>query len=235
MESYVINLDRSADRLAQFRANNGFLANLQRFAAVDGGALDRAQLVSQGLIDAQLRYSDGNLGCALSHRRLWEYALRNDTALTVFEDDAILNRHFARRSAALLDGLPGDWDFVLWGWNFDTVLVVDFLPGISHAIVNCNQDSLRGQLNAYRERDFEVVAHPLVCAFGTLAYSLSPLGARKLLEASRPLRPFNLLFGGPSCTVAHTSIDIMLIAQYPKMRSFACFPPLAVTPNVRDG
>jgi len=233
MQYYLINLDRGAERLARFQADNAFLPDVQRFAAVDGGALNREKLVSQGLIDAQLAYTDGNLGCALSHLSLWETALRNDAPLTVFEDDAVLNRHFARRSAALLSGLPSDWDFVLWGWNFDTILLVDVLPGVSEASMTFDQQSLRGRLSDYQQLDFDVAAHALVCAFGTMAYSVSPRGARKMLGTCLPLRPFKLVIGGPSFTVDNRSIDVVTNALYSKMRAFACFPPLAVTPNVR--
>jgi glycosyl transferase family 25 len=233
MDSYLINLDRSTDRLARFRADNAFLPNVQRFPAVNGDALNRDTLVSQRVIDPQLAYSDGDLGCALSHLHLWETALRSDAPLTVFEDDTVLNQHFARRSAAVLDGLPEDWDIVLWGWNFDTVMVVDFLPGVSQAIVACDQEALRGRLSHFQQLDFDVAAQPLVCAFGLMAYSVSPRGARKLLGNCLPLRPFKLLIGGPSFTVENRSIDVVTNAYYPKLRAFVCFPPLVVSPNFR--
>jgi len=235
MDSYLINLDRSTDRLARFRADNAFLPNVQRFPAVNGDALNRDKLVSRRLIDPQLAYSDGDLGCALSHLHLWETALRNDAPLTVFEDDTVLNQHFARRSAALLNGLPSDWDIVLWGWNFDTVLLVDFLPGVSRAIVACDQQSLRGRLSHFQQLDFDVAAQPLVCAFGLMAYSVSPGGARKLLGNSLPLRPFKLSIGGPSFTVDNSSIDVVTNALYSKLRAFVCFPPLVVSPNFNKG
>ena len=234
MESFLINLDRSAERLARFRAANGFLSNVQRFAAIDGGALDRQKLAAQGWIDAQLRYTDGDLGCALSHMSLWETALKNEAALTVFEDDAVVNRHFARRSAALLKGLPGDWDYVSWGWNFDTVLAVELLPGISQTVMTCDQESLRGRLHLFQDLDFDVAAYPLLCAFGTMAYSISPGGARKLLGSCRPLSPFKMAIGSPNFTVVNTSIDVMLCALYPQLRAFVCVPPLVVSPNLRD-
>jgi len=234
MESFLINLDRSAERLARFHAANGFLSNVQRFAAIDGGALDRRDLVSRGVIDAQLSYSDHDLGCALSHMRLWETALKKDAALTVFEDDAVVNRRFAQRSAALLNGLPGDWDYVLWGWNFDTVLAVDLLPGISQTVMMCDQESLRGRLHMFQDLNFDVAALPLLCAFGLMAYSISPGGARKLLGSCRPLRPFKLIIGNPDFSVDNTSIDVMMSALYPQLRAFVCVPPLVVSPNVRE-
>jgi GR25 family glycosyltransferase involved in LPS biosynthesis len=234
MQSFLINLDRNAERLARFRAANGFLSNVQRFAAIDGGALDRQKLVSQGLIDAQLCYTNGDLGCVLSHMSLWETSLKNDAALTVFEDDAVVNRHFAQRSAALLNGLPRDWDYVSWGWNFDSVLAVDLLPGISQTVMTCDQESLRGRLHVFQDLNFDVAAYPLLCAFGTMAYSISPGGARKLFGSCRPLRPFKMVIGDPNFTVENKSIDVMLCALYPLLRAFVCIPPLVVSPNVRD-
>ncbi len=134
----------------------------------------------------------------------------------------------------MLNGLPGDWDYVLWGWNFDTVLAVDLLPGISQTVMICDQESLRGRLHIFQDLNCDVAAYPLLCAFGTMAYSISPGGARKLLGSCRPLRPFKMAIGSANFTVDNTSIDVMMSALYPQLRAFVCVPPLVVSPNVRD-
>jgi GR25 family glycosyltransferase involved in LPS biosynthesis len=231
VKSYVINLERSPDRLARFRADNDFLGPVERFPAIDGRALNHAGLVAAGVIDARLAYSAGALGCALSHISLWETSLRTRDALTIFEDDAVVNRHFPRRSAAIIGGLPADWDCVLWGWNFDTVLALEFLPGVSPAVMKFDQVSLRDRLEDYPLLNFDVAVHRLACAFGIMAYSISPGGARKLLGASRPLRPFSLPLPGENRSVDNFGIDTVMSALYPQLRAFAVFPPLAVSPN----
>jgi glycosyl transferase, family 25 len=234
MKNFLINLDRSPERLAQFQDANGFKRDIDRLCAVDGRALNRQALIAQGVLDAALPYSDGALGCALSHMSLWEQALETNTDTTIFEDDAVLNRHFDARSAAILEGLRGDWDCILWGWNFDTLVALDFLPGISPAVMKFDQESLRGRLDQYQSLDFDSRALPLRCAFGIMAYSVSPGGARKLLSACRPLRPFSMPLPGVARSVANHNLDVVMSAVFPQIRAFAAFPPLAVSPNVQE-
>jgi hypothetical protein len=53
---HVINLDRSPERLAEFRSVNRHLAGLSRAVAFDGSKLDLAELERQGLIRADIRH-----------------------------------------------------------------------------------------------------------------------------------------------------------------------------------
>lgn len=130
--SYLINLDRSTERLTRFRERNRHLANVMRFFAVDGGAASRSDLEETGYASRDLTHLPGALGCALSHVKLWEKAAAEDCSITVFEDDAVLSYHFERCAEQILSALPTDWDFIAWGNNFPPAFIwVDI--GVSKA------------------------------------------------------------------------------------------------------
>ena len=90
---YLINLDRSVDRLRHFNEANKHI-EFTRFAAVDGATLNRATLVERGYVNDDLPYGAGTLGCAMSHIGLWEIAAGENRSITVFEDDVIISRRF---------------------------------------------------------------------------------------------------------------------------------------------
>jgi GR25 family glycosyltransferase involved in LPS biosynthesis len=227
----LINLDRSADRLARFRAVNGFLPRIDRFAAIDGRSVDREKMKSEGLLDPRVSYTDGALGVALSHFALWDRAVRDGVALTICEDDAVLNRGFVPRADALLDTLPGGWDFVLWGWNFDQVLLVDALPGVSPCLMYCDQAHMRARADSFQALDIEPKALRLLRAFGLMCYTVTPRGAQMLLAACRPIRAMSIAIPGVKEPLPNYGVDSMCNAAYASLNAFVAFPPLAVSPN----
>jgi glycosyl transferase family 25 len=112
---HLINLDRSPERLLRFRDYNSHLKEIVRVSATDGATVDRAALVSSGYINRDLPYSDGTLGCAMSHVKLWEMAASQDRSLTIIEDDIVVSLHFEARAREILAAVPADWDFIQWG------------------------------------------------------------------------------------------------------------------------
>jgi len=86
MRSYVINLDRSPERLAfmegQFRALG---LDFQRVAAIDCQDFSGVESESSPLQPAEL-------ACLMSHRKAWQAALEHRGAYAAFfEDDAVLS------------------------------------------------------------------------------------------------------------------------------------------------
>lgn len=63
----VINLDRHVERLRTFLTTNAHVPDIVRASGVDGKSADREALRELGVISADLKYSDHNLGCALAH------------------------------------------------------------------------------------------------------------------------------------------------------------------------
>jgi glycosyl transferase, family 25 len=240
----VINLDRSKDRLAEFCRVNAHLGTAERVQAVDGTKLDQAALVASGMITPDLLcpdfYSIGGLGAAMSHLRMIDRAINQNTPITVAEDDAIFNAHFLRKASAILTSLPSDWDFILWGFNWDLFVAFEPIPGVSLCLAQLQQERLRAQADEFQKARLTPQAFALNWAFGIPCYSISPKGARIFKSRLVPLRPKVLPFpeGGrtyPNGKAFRTvGIDNHFNELYGQTKSFVCFPPLVATKNDRS-
>lgn len=193
---HVINLDRTPDRLAEFQRRNGHLRGVVRFRAVDGRSVNREKLTEDGVISADLQYTVGALGCAMSHVALWQLAVNENRPITIAEDDAIFAHRFDARSEALLLGLGADWDIVMWGFSFAQKLWVDAMPGVTRAQFEFYQGPLRENIGKYQALDAAPILLKLGHLFGIICYSVSPRGARALLDFCIPLRPGLIDFAG---------------------------------------
>ncbi len=231
MKIHVINLDRSAERLREFQRWNGHLPGIQRFPAIDGATIDRQALIAARTIAPGLKYTDGAIGCALSHLHFWEAAAAGPTAVTVCEDDAIFHHGFLEHALRLLASLPEDWDLVLWGWNFDSILLFDLLPGVSPCLGVFDQAKLRGAADHYQRLPLTPGLFRLVRAFGTVCYTLSPSGARKLLDRCLPIQPFTIPFPMVNPEFPNNGIDIAMNREYEAVNAYVSLPPLVVTAN----
>jgi len=231
MTVHLINLDRDTDRLAEFMARNAHVPDVVRVSAIDGKTTDRKSLHGLGIISPDLTYTDGNLGCALSHIRLWRRALKEQRVLTIAEDDTSFARNFQSAHNALLKRLPEDWDFVLWGWNFDHFVWTEIPEGVAPSILRFDQDSLRKNIEIFRASDISPSAFRLHHAFGAMCYSLTPRGARVLLDTCLPLSNVNIQFDNEGLAYRNNGIDCIMNAAYPLMKSFVCIPPLVASEN----
>jgi len=231
---YVINLDRDHERMRTFTELNGHLVEFVRFSAVEGRLMDRVALREAGTIKSDLTYNNGQLGCALSHLELWRFAVRENRVVTVAEDDVIFARDFDTAHKAFVDRLPEDWSIVLWGWNFDRSVWAEIPEGVGKSTLTFDQDALRENIEAFRH---SAVAHApirLRHAFGTMAYTVSPAGAQALLELCLPLGRRFIHFEGFGIGIPNNGIDCMMNTAYPKLKSYVCMPPLAVSENRQD-
>ncbi len=231
MKFRLLNLDRSADRLATFKRTNPAHAKIERFSAIDGALANRARLVANDVISADLRYSDGALGCAMTHLVQWRDAVTANEAITVIEDDAILAGNFVAEVERLTAG--GDWDYVAWGWNFDAWMSFDVIPGLAPCLSLFDQDELRAQSHRFPAEHVQSSLFRLRSAFGTISYSVSPRGAQKLLNFCMPLRPMSVSYPGHSKPMPNVGIDNMLALAWPHISAHVALPPLAVTNNER--
>lgn len=231
MEISLINLDRNPERLAAFQRINAHLTSVVRFSAMEGSRFSRPLLIEKKILaEPMAEYTNGAIGCALSHLSLWETAVREKKTLTVAEDDAVFHRDFDALAPALIASLPQNWDILLWGWNFDSILLFDILPGIP-CLGNFDQQQLRSSLAAYQASNIDPRAFRLMRAFGTIAYSVSPAGAERLYNHCVPVRPMKTFYPGLNRTLSNTGIDRMMNEAYPSLQAYVCFPPLVVTEN----
>jgi glycosyl transferase, family 25 len=237
MLTHLINLDRSTERLSRFQAINAHLPDVIRFPAVDGRKLDTESLIANGTIDrasATSHYTPGAIGAALSHIALWTKAIDAQQSITVCEDDAIFNLNYAQSSQSLIDMLPADWDFILWGWNFDSNLLIDFMPGVSGCLCWFDQASLVAGVETFRTQDIASRPLPLLRAFGAPCYSVSPRGAQALKSACFPIRETEMYFPVIDRHIPNVGIDIGMNLAYPDIKAYAAFPPLVITKNERE-
>jgi GR25 family glycosyltransferase involved in LPS biosynthesis len=53
--------------------------------------------------------------------------------LTIAEDDAVFRADFEHEANRVIASLSPDWDMILWGWNFDSILGLEFMKNVSPA------------------------------------------------------------------------------------------------------
>lgn len=227
----VISLRRTPQRRSRFAQENSAQPHVF-FDAVDALEIDRDSPEVQRLIPAGLlHYTRGAIGCALSHRALWDRAAEEDRPLTIAEDDAVLRHDFLVRSQETIGRLGDDWDVIMWGWNFDSFLSLREMPGVSPNIILSSQAQLRTRIAEFQRLDG--AAHPLKLdkCLGTFCYSISPKGARLFRDQCFPLRNMQVFFPGLNRNMPNNGIDIAMNSVYATAKSYVAFPPLAVTRN----
>lgn len=167
--AFVVNMDRSPDRLAavsaQLRAAG---VPFERFPAVDGKWVDR----SSPDITWWARHfaTDAMLGCALSHVYLWRKV--RDAGLPaaiIMEDDVQLAPDFLPRLRAVLREVPHDFD----------VLFLGCFALCSNDTSSAVGSVVRALTGRQARRVSEQVFTPAWPA-GTHCYVVSAQGARKL-------------------------------------------------------
>lgn len=165
---YVINLARSADRRARISAElTGLGVEFEVFEAADGSQLsdEEMALYSSPLSRKKngRELSVGEIGCALSHLRLYQKLLdSSEEAFLILEDDAefgIAGVEILRRR----DQFSSDWELV----NFCT--------------------DARTKPFGDRVWDIYRLAHFSGLANGTVAYLINRAGAKKLLSHGFPI------------------------------------------------
>lgn len=114
---YVINLKKNQDRLEKFM-ENAKKANVEveRFDAVYGKELKKDHPDIFKYFGKYPNIHSGEIGCALSHIKIWEDAIKNNyNNIIVFEDDAIIPKDFWDRFDKAYNELPEDWEMLLIG------------------------------------------------------------------------------------------------------------------------
>jgi glycosyl transferase, family 25 len=232
MQVFYINLEKRKDRNEEFLRRNSQSAECCRVNAPEGNLLCIDDLLVRGLIAEPLEsYSPGVLANALSHRELWERALSTEAPVTIAEDDAVLNRNFSTKAAEVTAKLPPDWDIILWGWNFDSILHCEIIPGLKDGVMHFNPSPLWDKQDWFQEIDTESIPLRLFGAFGILCYTVSPKGARMLQGLCFPLRNELILIPGLGCHLKNFSLDTVMNKYYRILKAYVSVPPLAWSEN----
>ena len=101
MRSFVLNLKRQKEKLATFLANNDeYLSDLEVVEATDGRKIDLTLLRQMGF-DTNKHWRDpllnrtithGEVGCFISHFRMWQRCIDENEHFLIFEDDVVVER-----------------------------------------------------------------------------------------------------------------------------------------------
>src|SRR5580704_12015607 len=167
MRINVISLERTPERLAEFRKLNGHLKHVAVFKAVDGATLSQDELAARGVIVPPIHYTKGTLGSMMSHTAMWEHAATSGEITTVCEDDAIFNLAFEARAIELISALPDDTDIIYWGWNLDANNAIEPIPGMSPCVTGFGKNPLPNEVGPFQNCPIRPVALRLLRAFGT--------------------------------------------------------------------
>jgi GR25 family glycosyltransferase involved in LPS biosynthesis len=231
MRITVISLERTPERIAQFHKVNAHLKEVAVFKAVEGADLSHDNLAGRGLIVPPIRYTPGSLGCMMSHATLWERCASTGEILTISEDDAIFNLDFERRALALLTVLPDDTDIVYWGWNFDAQAAIELIPGMTPLAIGFGKNPLPTEIVPFQNCPTLPTPYRLLRAFGTLCYTVTPNGGRRLRELCLPIRDETWDFPEIRLRIPHVGIDVGIANAMPRIRAFCSLPPLVMSLN----
>lgn len=223
----LINLDRHPDRLAAFHATHPDMT-FERHAGVDGDTVDRHMLIEQNVLSRTLSYNNPALGRALSHLMQWRDAATMGNAVTVIEDTAVLSANFVEEAGRVVGGLPTDWDIILWGHDRASVLIEEAAGNLAPMR---SADGCGGARppEAFAAQSVTTRAARLHAGTGAVAYSVSPKGASRLLDALVPLRPMEVSDWARDRTMVNDRIDVMLARLWPSISAWISVPPLAVS------
>ena len=232
MQVHYINLKRRTDRNDQFLAMNAEIIDCQWKEAVDGSKIQYVDLIRDRVVVEPLEhFTPGAIGNALSHKQLWEQCSAGSSPITVAEDDAVFNRNFVAKSAQVLEKLPTDWDMILWGWNFDSILHLEIMAGLKQTVLHFDSRAFGPRMDDFRNADYEVSPYRMFGAFGHVCYSVTPNGAKRLLECGFPITNDPIFVPGLERYLYNISIDATLNKYYREMNAYVCFPPLVWTEN----
>jgi GR25 family glycosyltransferase involved in LPS biosynthesis len=229
----VMSLRRRRDRYENFlRWNDQQAINYELFEAIDGQALHFPDLVRDHLAAPQLQhYSPGALGCALSHRSLWQLCVAEDRAIIICEDDAVLRKDFSIIVPRLLQQLPVDWDILLLGYNFDSAISVEISPGVMMNAGFSPPNLINQDLLAFQTSVSKSVVLPMHNAFGNCAYVISPKGALELLDRCFPLTNKTYYIPCLNRTITSFGTDSLTNEFFKEIKAFCVVPPVALSPN----
>jgi glycosyl transferase family 25 len=120
MKKYVINLKRRSDRLQNFKNNFGDFANdIQVIYGFDGKNILNESKEEQELIKKCFNITLGEIGCFISHIRIYKDIINNNYDYgMIFEDDAIPSSNFENKLNIVLNDMPKDYDFLYIGGRF---------------------------------------------------------------------------------------------------------------------
>ena len=240
IENYVIHLSSQVERKAQFEARNGSFATFHWSEGVLGSEFDPGEAVISGLLapemitkprfEGDFRFSPSAIGSAASHVALWRKAIAENRNLTILENDAILAPQYQETIEELTARHPS-FDFIQWGWNWDSKFHAQILGGFG--LVECHfvQDQIRWNIDNFQKLSTPRILLKLVHSWGINCYTISPKGAQKLIDSALPMTTAIIDRSDVGFKYFPSTLDGVMNRSYLGIEAFACWPPLSIVEN----
>ena len=231
----AITLDPQGARYKNFLKNNNHLT-VETFQGVKGTELSKQEIVSQGLATNDLVLSPlmthGTIGCAASHRSIWDRSTSEGRGYFILEDDCYTHPKiidFINQNVEFLMSI----DICFFGINTDSILETLSPTGLVRlSLFDPKHPSEEWIKYAISKTNIQQVAmHKLIKAFGFCAYFISPNGAERLKTKTFPLSLETTNIPLITDKMPRVSIDRAANGEYSKLKAFVCQPFLAYTPN----
>jgi GR25 family glycosyltransferase involved in LPS biosynthesis len=234
MEIFVINLKKSNERRREFDNNNLKFIKYTYHDAIEGDKININELDKHIFTKGSINYSNGAIGCALSHLQLWEKCIELNKPIIIMEDDAIVNRDFNKQINNLINNLlPKKWDIIQLNYNFDSILSYN---NTNYETCNCvfNQTKLtKNDIFNFVNSKINTTIAKLNNCFGSSSYIISPMGAKALKQKCFPLN--NQILKMPFLNqIMCTTIDGMMNSAYKDISAYVCVIPFVITPQLSD-
>ena len=175
---YIVNLKQDTDRWSnmQHELEKNKISNYERVDAVYGKETSKSGIKSNTSFICNKLCTYSTIGCAMSHKKIWEMILKEDTSeqnmFMVLEDDIVFQENFQIKLKKVLEKVPDDFDVLYLGqffsnydnkYNWFTRMIHSFLGHRKHEKIN------------------DLIYKPN-CPMGTHGYIVSRKGAQKLLH-----------------------------------------------------
>jgi len=234
MDIFVISLERSSERKVIFDNYNSKYIKYTYYNAVDGKNININNLDPKLFKKGSQNYSNGAIGCALSHLQLWDKCIELNKPIVIMEDDAIVSRDYNKHINNLMNNLlPKTWDIVQLNYNFDSILSYN---NTNYETCNCifNKHKMtKTDISNFVTTKINTTIAKLNFCFGTSAYIINPIGAKKLKDNCFPLdnRTINMPFLN---NIKCFTIDCMMNSIYKDIQAYVCIIPFIITPHISD-
>ena len=184
-------MKRSPDRLEYMRdhlRSKGI--EWIRFDAVDGNELNN-EIINQEVGPlCQTFCTKGMIGCALSHKRIWQRVIQeNLNSAIIMEDDIVISDNYEDILKEALSQLPSDWDILLLGCgglcNKDnkSTDVSSFIFGLIQPYKNSkNNKNNKNSSKILNNKGNQIRVFTPELPTGFYCYAVSKKGCKKLLN-----------------------------------------------------
>ena len=242
METLAITIDSKAKRFLYFLENNAHL-KITPFDAIFGKSLSKEEILKNNLatndfLSHEKFFSYGAIGCAASHKKIWEKSIYENKSFLILEDDCFTHpkiEQFIKEKIQILDSC----DICFFGLTTNSVMQIKSPEGLQFSSIyfdpaHPNPDWIK---SAFQQTDIKkIIFNKLITGFGTWSYYVTPNGAQKLIELIFPLSlettEIPLINCGQSRMMPLISIDRSGCAIYNKINALMTYPFLAYNQNI---